>query len=397
MKYFLVAGEPSGDVLGGKLIDAIKEQDPNAEFYGIGGAVMIKAGLNSLFPMDELTVIGIWEAVMRLPQLLKIRKGIIYEIEKIQPDAVITIDFPDFNFALARKIRANPNVKTKIIHYVAPTVWAWRPGRAKEVAKYLDAMICLFPFEPELFKKHKLPSIFVGHPITQDDPSSGSGAEFKRTHQISDDVKLLGLFFGSRQSELHNNAKVITETATYIKEQLDDVHLVVPTLESLEYEILNILNDVNITTYVESDYSKKWDAMAACDAAIAVSGTVGLELAYAGVPHVVVYKAHPLTYLMVRLLVKVKYAHLANIILNKPLIPEFLQMRCKSELISAEVIKQLNDESIAKNMEPDFVEIRKALGSENEEKPSMKAARYILSIINRNSLSKSKKPSKEAA
>lgn len=397
MKYFLVAGEPSGDVLGGKLIDAIKEQDPNAEFYGIGGTVMVNAGLNSLFPMSELTVIGIWEAMMRLPQLLKIRKAIVFEIEKLQPDAVITIDFPDFNFALAKKIRANRNIKTKLIHYVAPTVWAWRPGRAKDVAKYLDAMICILPFEPPFFKKHKLPSIFVGHPITQDDPSSGVGEEFRRTHQVPDDVRLLGLFFGSRQSELHNNAKIIKETAIYIKEQLDDVHLVVPTLESLEYEILQILNDVNIITYVESDYSKKWDAMAACDAAIAVSGTVGLELAYAGVPHVIVYKAHPVTYLMVRLLVKVKYAHLANIILNKPVVPEFLQMRCKSELISAEVLKLLENKAEAQNIVKDLDEVRKALGSDQDERPSAKAARYIMSIINRNSQKKAVKSSKEAA
>ena len=390
MKYFLVAGEPSGDVLGAKLMESLKEQDPNAEFHGVGGSLMKDQGLNLLLPMDELTVMGVWEALLRLPQLIKIRQAMVYEIEKLKPDAVITVDFPDFNFLLAQKIRANKNIKTRIIHYVAPTVWAWRPGRAKAVARYLDAMICLFPFEPPYFKKHKLPSIFVGHPITQDDPSSGDAEAFKREHEIPDDVKLLGLFFGSRQGELKNNAAVIKETAIYIKDQIENVHLVIPTLDSLEYEILNLINDLNITAYVESDYSKKWNAMAACDAAIAVSGTVGLELAYAGVPHVIVYKTHPITYMIVRMLAKVRYAHLANIILNKPVVPEFLQGRSKSENISGSVIKLLTDEKAAKELTDDFAEIRKALGSQNEEKPSMKAARYILNILNKTKSAKKK-------
>lgn len=388
MKYFLIAGEPSGDALGGKLIEALKAEDPNAEFYGIGGPHMTDAGLQNLFPMKELTVIGIWEAAMRLPQLLKIRAAIIQEIIKLQPEAVITIDFPDFNFLLAKKIKQNRNIKTRLIHYVAPTVWAWRPGRAKKVAQFLDAMICLFPFEPAYFKKHKLRSVFVGHPITQDDPSQGSEMKFRQDHEIPDDVILLGLFFGSRESELKNNAAVIKETALYIIEKLENVQIVVPTLESMEYEILGLLQDMNITAYVETDYDKKWDAMAACDAGIAVSGTVGLELAYAGVPHVIVYKTHPLTYLMVRLLVKVKYAHLANIILNKPVVPEFLQYNCKSEKISKKVLEILASEEEAQKQKDEFAALRSALGSENDQKPSSKAASYIIKLLQSSGKSK---------
>lgn len=393
MKYFLVAGEPSGDALGGKLIDAIRELDPSAEFVGIGGNLMTDAGLKNLLPMKELTVIGIWEAVMRLPQLLKIRAAIVQEVEQYQPDAVITIDFPDFNFMLAKKLKQNKNIKAKLIHYVAPTVWAWRPGRAKKVAQYLDAMICLFPFEPAYFKKHKLRSVFVGHPITQDDPGQGSEMTFRKEHEIPDDVILLGLFFGSRESELNNNAKVIKETAAYMIEKIDNIQLVVPTLESLEFSILELLQDLNITAYIESDYRKKWDAMAACDAAIAVSGTIGLELAYAGVPHVIVYKTHPLTYLIVRLLVKVKYAHLANIILNKPVVPEFLQFNCKPENVSRRVLDILANESEANKQIEEFAKIRQSLGSENEQRPSLKAATYIVKLLQNVNKAKAKKSS----
>ena len=395
MKYFLIAGEPSGDVLGAKLIQALKEQDSEAQFYGIGGPLMIDAGLNNLLPMSELTVIGIWEAVMRLPQLMKVKKGIVQEIEKLQPDTVITVDFPDFNFMLQKQIRANNNIKAKLIHYVAPTVWAWRPGRAKKIAQFLDAMICLFPFEPDYFKKHKLRSVFVGHPITQDDPTQGSEIKFREAHEIPDDVVLLGLFFGSRDSEIKNNAKVIKETAIYITEKIQNVHLVVPTLESLEYDILQVVQDLNIPTYVESDYTKKWDAMAACDAAIAVSGTVGLELAYTGVPHVIVYKTHPLTYLLVKTLVKVKYAHLANIILNKPLIPEFLQFRAKSENISKAVLDLLANEDEAQKQSNDAVNVRESLGSESADRPSLKAAKYIIKLLQSPEGKKKAKPAQQ--
>lgn len=393
MKYFLIAGEPSGDVLGAKLIQALKEEDPQAEFQGIGGPLMIAQGLNNLLPMDELTVMGIWEAVMRLSQLMKLRKAMVQEIEKLQPDAVITIDFPDFNFMLAKKIRMNKNIKAKLIHYVAPTVWAWRPGRAKKVAQYLDAMICLLPFEPPYFKKHKLRSVFVGHPITQDDPSQGNAEAFRKAHEIPDDVTLLGLFFGSREVEFKNNAEVIKETAIYVSEKIPNVQLVVPTLETMEYEIIQLLQDLNITAYIETDITDKWHAMAACDAAIAVSGTVGLELAYAGVPHVIVYKTHPVTYLLVRLLAKVKYAHLANIILNKPVVPEFLQLNCTSEKISAKVLDILATDEIGEEQRAEVLKIRKILGSENDERPSLKAAKYILKIIqNTGNKKKKKKP-----
>lgn len=382
MKYFLVVGEPSGDSLGAKLIEALKEQDPQAEFHGIGGNLMQAAGMNTLLPMKELTVIGIWEAVMRLPQLMKVRNAIVQEVTKLEPDAVITIDFPDFNFLLQKKLRANSAVKARLIHYVAPTVWAWRPGRAKLVAQFLDAMICLFPFEPDYFKKHKLRSVFVGHPITQDNPAQGNEKNYREMHEVPDNALLLGLFFGSRESEFKNNAQIIKETAIYISEKIDNVHLVIPTLEALEYDVLQLLQDINIPAYVESDQKHKWDAMAACDAAIAVSGTVGLELAYAGVPHVIVYKTHPLTFLIVRLLAKVKYAHLANIILGNQVVPEFLQFNCKPEKVSAKVLELLASDEEANKQKSEMTKIRDVLDNNKDERPSMRAAKYIIKLLN---------------
>lgn len=381
MKYFIIAGEASGDIIGAKLLRALRATDPDAEFTGIGGELMTKEGFKSLLPMSELTVMGIWEVLMRLRQLFKIRGGLVEEIEKYQPDAVITIDFPDFNFQVIKRLKARKKIKTKAIHYVAPTVWAWRPGRAKAVAGYLDAMMCLFPFEPEYFKKHKLRSVYVGHPIIEDEPNKGNAAEFRKNYGIEPDVKLLGLFFGSRQGELKMNAAVIKEAATYVAEQFEKLHLVVPTTESLEFDVMQLIHDIGIPAYVESDYSKKWDAFAACDAGIAVSGTVALELAYAGTPHVVVYKTHPLTYLIVRLLARVKYVHLGNIIMNKPVVPEFVQFRCISEAVSEKVLEVLNSNEERERQLAGFEEIRGTLTNTGGEDPSSRAARYIQIII----------------
>ena len=381
MKYFLIAGEPSGDILGAKLMRSLKDKDESAEFFGIGGAQMCAEGLNSLLPMQELTVMGIWEAALRLPQLLKIRNGIVEEIEKINPEALITIDFPDFNFSVAKRLKKRGKVKTKAIHYVAPTVWAWRPGRAKDVAQYLDAMMCLFPFEPAYFKKHRLRAVYVGHPITDGDISKGNRDRFRQARDIPDDAKLLGLYFGSRQEELNNIGQIIKDTAIYVSEQLDNIHIVVPTLDGLEYDVVQLLQGIDIPAYIDSDFANKADAIAATDVGIAVSGTVALQLAYTGRPHVIVYKTHPLTYWIVRLLAKVKHIHLGNIILGRDVVPEFIQGRCQAESISDEVISLFEDADKIAQQERGFEEIRKKLGSDLDEKPSDKAARYIMSLL----------------
>ncbi|MFN3701519.1 MAG: lipid-A-disaccharide synthase [Alphaproteobacteria bacterium] len=390
MKYFLIAGEPSGDVLGGKLMASLKAQDPEAEFVGIGGSLMIERGLNCLLPMSELTIMGIWEVIMRLPQLFKMRDAIVEEIEKINPDAFITVDFPDFNFQVAKRLRKRGKVSPKLIHYVAPTVWAWRPGRAKSVARFLDVMICLFPFEPDYFKKHGLRAVHVGHPLIEDSPDSANGEAFRRLHEIPKNVKLLGLFFGSRESEIEMNAAVIKEAAQYVMETVENVHFVVPTNEELEFQVINLIQDLKIPAYVETDHSKKWDAMAACDASIAVSGTVALELSYIGVPHVIVYKTHFLTYLIVRLLAKVKYAHLGNLILNKRIVPEFLQFQAKAEAISQDVVKLFQDEEFRQTQVGSFDGIRRSLRYKDDGKPSDVAARYVIKIIKTPAKPKSK-------
>ncbi len=400
MKYFLIAGEPSGDVIGAKLIASLKAQDQQAEIVGIGGPLMIEQGLRSIFPMDELTVMGIWEVLMRLPQLLKIINGVVKEVQAEKPDALITIDFPDFNFRVAKRLRKQGKIKTRIFHYVAPTVWAWRPGRAKKIAGFLDAILCLYPFEPAYFKKHKLRAQYTGHPVTQEE-SDGMGRErFRREMGIPENATVVGAFFGSRQEEIERMSSVIRETVQFILESKPDIHLVVPTLPQVEYDVLRSLEGLKCPMYVSTDYSKKRDAMMACDVATAVSGTVGLELAYLGVPHVIVYKTGLLNFLAIRLLAKIKFAHLANIIMDKLVVPEFLQGRCKPDLISQEVIKLLDDKDARALQIEEFGKMREILivkSGDVVEKPSDRAARYIVGLLKPKEKKAAEQPSANAA
>ncbi len=377
MEIFLIAGEVSGDVLGAQLIRALKAQKPDTTFTGIGGDLMQGAGMETLMHLKNLSIMGIWEVLGELKRLRDIVVATCQEIEKRQPAAVITVDFPDFNFYLGKQLKKRGIYKGKLIHYVAPTVWAWRPGRAKKVSKFLDGLICLFPFEPEYFKKHGLDAIACGHPLVEETLKADEGEKFKKLHGIKPGVKTLGLFFGSRQKELHTLGPILKEAAMMIAEQVKPLAVIVPTLPHLEYDALKLVENLDIPAYVVADPSKKWAAMQACDVAAAVSGTVGLELAYAGVPHVIAYKMSPFSWLIVRLLVKTKNAHLANIMLKKTVVPEFLQGKCTSGNIRTALVRLFKEPKLAQFQKNGFSKIGKMLG----EAPSQKAAGFVLKII----------------
>lgn len=322
-KIFVIAGEASGDMLGAALLKDMKSQRPDVQIYGIGGSLMEGQGLTSLFPMEELSLMGIMEILPHIPHLLKRIKQTADEIKRIQPDMVITIDAPDFSFRVAKKIKKTcPSIKR--VHYVAPTVWAWRAGRAKKVARLYDAMLCLFPFEPAYFEKQGMKSYFVGHPVMQASFLKGSKEKFYADHGLSADTELLGVFYGSRRSEITRTGGVLTEVAKKWLAEKEGRRIVVPTLKHM----VPLLPKEEGWIVLER---QKDDSMMAIDKAIAVSGTIGLELAVASVPHIIGYKANALTIWLLKKLVKTRYAHLANILLNKLVVPEFIQEDCLSE------------------------------------------------------------------
>ena len=383
MKLFFIVGEDSGDALAAPVIHELQSSSTdNIECIGIGGALMEKEGFKTLLPMSQISVVGIWEVLPKLPHLFKIKKAIIEEIELRQPEAVITVDFPDFNFHIARSLKQRGIFKGKIIHYVAPSVWAWRPERAKKMADFLDGVMCLFPMEPEYFTKHSLKAEHVGHPLVVSDAKVATGKHFRRDNEIPDSAKTLGLFFGSRESEFKNLSSIIKTAASLIDDVEDELHIIAPTLPRLEYNVQKILVDFKLPVYVISNPLMKWEAIKACDVAIAVSGTVGLELAYAGVPHIICYKVNPITAFVIKLLVKIKHVHLANILLDRKVVPELLQDECIPETVAQHAEDLLQDDDLRNRQIDAFKELDVKLGCKEEQTPSQKAAKFISDTIN---------------
>ena len=378
LKVFMVAGEASGDVLGASLMRGLKAQNPDVIFEGIGGDTMKAEGLMSLIPMKDICVMGIFEIALHLSRLLKIINGTVEEIEHRQPDVFISIDLPDFNFQVAKRLKQRGIFKGKIIHYVAPTVWAWRPGRAKKISGFLDGMMCLFPFEPDFFKAHGLDATYVGHPLIEE-VKAGEGINFRINHEISADTFVFGVYFGSREREIKTHASIFKDVIGFMKEQYPSFCLIAPTIPSMEYQVHNALSGIDCECVVVATQGEKWGAMDACNLALAVSGTVGLELSYMKIPHVIAYKTSALTWTVLRMLVKVKYAHLANILLDREAVPEFLQKACKPVAIIKGLLRLIKDEGIREKQQRDFVELQEKLRA-NGSSPSAEAASYVLKV-----------------
>jgi len=381
-KLFLIAGEPSGDALGASLIKAIHETYPGQyEINGIGGELMEEQGLKSLLPMEELCVMGIWEVLMHLPRLYKLILGVVEEIEKYDPDAVITIDLPDFNFFVGGYLKRRKKTNARIVHYVAPTVWAWRSGRAKMVSKFLDGIMCLFPFEPPYFTPHGLRAEYVGHPFVESFPADASGARFRERFDIADETLLIGLLPGSRLSEIKSMGPTLKEAVLYLLEQFPDMELVLSTLPKIEYDVRQMFGDLPCPVHIVTDQDVKWDALRACNSAMAISGTVGLELAYAGVPHLITYKMHPATWLIIKNVVKVKHAHLGNILLDEDMVPEYLQGHCKGVEIFKGMLKLIKSEDLRREQVNKMTRLQGKLREGIVATPSHKALEFIREVI----------------
>lgn len=380
MSYYLIAGEASGDMLGARLMQALQQgAGKQAIFYGVGGQAMRGHGLRSLFPMEDLSVMGVAEVLPRLPLILTRIRQTVQDIMSKNPALVITIDSPDFSFRVAKALR-DAGYKGKMVHYVAPTVWAWRAERAKKVAALYDGILCLLPFEPGYFTREGMKAEFVGHSVLEAgwDHTDPSGVRLH--YGIPANKKVLGLLFGSRVGELNRMGPVLREAALILARDNPDLHVVSVTLPHVEKLARNLLQDMPCTTTVINDPSHKFHAFAAMDAAIATSGTVGLELAVAGVPHVIGYRMNALTYALLRPRVSSKYAHLVNILLDYPLVPEFIQKDCQSEKLAKAAGLYLRDYNAVTYQKEGFHTAMHLIQGEHAGTPSQQAAAFIQSM-----------------
>jgi lipid-A-disaccharide synthase len=382
LHIFIIAGEASGDNLGASLMRALKAQHPDMEFSGVGGMRMAEAGLRSLFPMEELSVMGIAEVLPKLLHILSRIRQTAREILKIKPDAVITIDAPDFCFRVIQKVKAK-TASIPCIHYVAPSVWAWRPGRAKKVAQFLDHILTLLPFEPPYFEEHGLEATFVGHPIVERASQRGDGARFRKKYGLKESQPILCVLPGSRMSELNRLLGKFAATVEIVLRHRPDTVIAIPTLPHLKKHIEKFFTGRGINPILVDHDQEKFDCFSASMAAVAASGTVSLELALTDTPHVVAYKMSPMTAWLARKLVKTPYVNLVNILLQRPVVPELLQERCEPELIAKELLKLLEQKEARTAQLMDFREALIRVGLGDVESPSQKAAKAVLSVIDK--------------
>ncbi len=380
---YLIAGEPSGDVLGARLMAALKQATGGqVQFAGIGGDRMIAEGLDSLFPMEELTLFGLAELLPKLPALIRRIGQTADDTLERRPDAVVTIDAPDFCFRVLKKVRrADPSIK--LIHYVAPTVWAWRPGRAQKIARFLDHLLVLLPFEPPYFEAVGLPATFVGHSIVEAGVERGEGAAFRVRHGIATDTPLLCVLPGSRRSEIKVLLPDFAATLSILKDRHPGLQVVVPTLGKVAAPVRAAAAAWPVPAIVVEGDDAKYDAMAACDAALAASGTVALELALARLPSVIAYRIHPLTYRLYRRLIRVKYANLVNIMLDRMLVPERLQDECTPDRLADAVTTLLTDPAARRAQMEGVAQVAQWLGQGGDKTPSQRAAAAVLAVVDK--------------
>jgi lipid-A-disaccharide synthase len=371
---YLIAGEQSGDVLGARLMRALRARRPDLRFAGVGGRDMAAEGLDSLFPIHELALMGLLEVVPKIRRLRGRLRQTVADIEARAPDVVVTIDSPGFTL---RVLRALQPTTIKRVHYVAPQVWAWRENRVKRYPGLWDELLCLLPFEPAFFARHGLHGRFVGHPVLESGADTGDAARFRARHGIAADAKIVTVMPGSRHTEVSRLLPVLEATIRLLPE---NVVPVVALAGAVEAVVRERTAQWPVRPILVADTADKYDAFAASDAALTKSGTSTLELAVANVPMLVTYRVNPITHQIVKRLVKIKYASILNLLLDRPVVPELLQNDSRPDRLAAELHRLLTDRDAVAAQRLGFAEALKLLRPDGAT-PSERAAEVVLSML----------------
>jgi lipid-A-disaccharide synthase len=377
--FFLIAGEASGDLLGARLMQALKQRlQGQVRFAGIGGPRMQAEGIELFFPQAELAHFGLFELLRHVPHLLKRMKETVDEIRRVRPAALITIDAPDFCFRVAKKLKGE---SIPLIHYVAPTVWAWRPGRAKKIAQFLDHLLVLLPFEPPYFTREGLGCTFVGHPIVESEAEKGDAQRFRDAHNLKPNAALLTLLPGSRVREASRLMPIFKVTIEILLKRQPDLHIAIPAAPNLVPYIKQKIRNWPLPVIMTETDQDKYDMFAASRAAIACSGTVAIEMAMARLPSVIAYKISALTVFLYRRFIKFKYANLVNIMHDKLVVPEFLLENCTPEKLADGIHVLLIDEHVRQKQISGLSDVAGWLGA-GQFVPSQRAAESVIDVVN---------------
>ena len=341
---YLLAGEASGDVLGARLMMAIRAQQPGATFAGVGGPRMAERGLDSLFPLADLAVMGIIEILPRLRLLRRRLAETAADIERRRPDVIVTIDSPGFT---QRVLKTAGPLGIPRVHYVAPQVWAWRAHRVRHYPGLWDALLCLLPFEPAWFAQHGLAAIFVGHPVLESGAGSGDAGRFRRTHGLAPEQPVLVLMPGSRRSEVPRLLPVFGRTLELLAREAPGLQPVLPVSAVVAGTVRRAAQGWPVQPIIVTELADKHDAYAAASVALTKSGTSTLELALAGVPMAVTYRVNPLSAALARRMIRVPHVAMVNLLAGREVVPELLQQDCTPEILSRTVLELLRDPAAA--------------------------------------------------
>jgi len=377
--FFVIAGELSGDAIGASLMRALRARlGPGLRFAGIGGPDMIAAGLDSRFPMEELSLVSLHEILYRLPSLLRRIDQTERAVRDLRPDALITIDCPKFSLRVARRVA---DLGMPLIHYVAPTVWAYAPGRARKIAAFLDHLLLLFPFERPYFDAVGLATTYVGPQVLESDIRDGDGVAFRDRHGIPSDRQLLCVLPGSRRSEVELLIADLGATVRRIKDRLLALHVVVPTVPVVAERVRGAVATWPAPVTVVEDRAERYDAMAASTAALAAAGTVTLELAIARVPTVVVGRVSWISLVHAVQGASLKYIALPNWIIDDEAMPEFFQHKVRPGPVAQAVLGLLTEPDVRARYRDRLDRVVEKLAPEPGVRPSDLAADAILGVV----------------
>ena len=376
-RFFIVAGEQSGDVLGAGLIRALTKRYPQARFEGVTGPLMREAGCETRADIEELSLFGISEVIGEIPRLLRLRRRLFERVVENAPDAFIGIDAPAFNTGLEMRVRAR-GITT--VHYVCPTAWAWRQGRTKNIRKAVDLLLAIFPFEEAFFRRFDIPVTFVGHPLANELPLHPDSASARRALELDTNAPLLGLLPGSRRSEVSRLGPVFIETARWLRARHPELRFVAPMATPavralFEAQIARAGADLGIRLVD----GRSREIMRAADVLLLASGTATLEALLAKTPMVVAYKLSPMNYAIARVfnLIKTEHVSMPNLLAKRALVPECLQQQARVSVIGPEVDRLLESQAARAAQTDAFAGIHQQLALDADERAADAVAQLL--------------------
>lgn len=375
MKVGIVAGEASGDILGGGLVDALRTLQPHLSAEGIGGPVMSQAGCHNLYESERLAVMGFVEPLFHLPELIRIRNSIKKHFIQHRPDVFVGIDAPDFNLGLELALR---KTGIPVVHYVSPSVWAWRKQRIHKIKKAADLMLTLFPFEKKFYDEHDMPAVFVGHPLANKIPLSVDKAAARKELGLDEQANYIALLPGSRRSEIHHMGETFIKAAKECWQANPALRFITSSInqerdQELKQLMQRIVPDLPLQFFQQQSHA----VMAAADVVLVASGTATLETMLYKRPMVIVYQTGFLTYQLAKLLVDLQFIGLPNLLANERLVPEYIQEAAQPVVLANALLDWLNYPEKQQALQHKFTEIHEQL----RQNANQEAARAVLSIL----------------